>query len=55
MHCWVKGQILYDDFICSVTHLYDYVFAENGLVAYKDGEVLEIQVQTKCMVRCCVL
>ncbi|KXJ20601.1 phosphomannomutase [Exaiptasia diaphana] len=26
-----------------VTHLYDYVFPENGLVAYKDGQLLAVQ------------
>lgn len=26
-----------------VTCMYDYVFSENGLVAYKDGQLLEIQ------------
>jgi len=27
-----------------VTKMYDYVFSENGLVAYKSGELLAIQV-----------
>ena len=28
--------------------MYDYVFAENGLVAYKDGQILDIQVEVHC-------
>lgn len=29
--------------VFAVLHNFDYVFAENGLVAYKAGEVIEIQ------------
>ena len=29
----------------SAIHSYDYVFAENGLVAYKDGELVAVEVQ----------
>jgi len=31
-------------FICSDTAQFDYVFAENGLVAFKNGAVLKKQV-----------
>lgn len=32
--------------LCSVIHNMDYVFAENGLVAYKNGQLQSIQVRT---------
>lgn len=31
---------------CAVTQQVDYLFAENGLVAYKNGELLSVQVNT---------
>lgn len=31
-------------FLFPVTSLYDYVFSENGLVAYKNGELIHKQV-----------
>lgn len=31
---------------CAVTQRVDYLFAENGLVAYKNGELLSVQVNT---------
>lgn len=30
--------------VCAVIQKVDYVFAENGLVAYKNGELLSVQV-----------
>ncbi len=35
--------------IPSVTDMYDYVFSENGLVAYKDGKLIGIQVNRTVM------
>ncbi|THG10811.1 hypothetical protein TEA_002094 [Camellia sinensis var. sinensis] len=37
--------------ICAVINDYDYVFAENGLVAYKDGKLIGTQVVTPDMLK----
>ena len=38
----------------SVTSLYDYVFPENGLVAYKNGELVHKQVSLFKVVLSCL-
>lgn len=34
--------------LCAVIQKVDYVFAENGLVAYKNGELLSVKVRITC-------
>lgn len=41
--CTMSPECLSNDFPPAVLNNFDYVFAENGLVAYKAGEVIEIQ------------
>jgi len=43
------GQNLAMSDLLLVTKMYDYVFSENGLVAYKSGELLAIQVNYMMM------
>lgn len=38
--------VMYKSIYIIVTKMYDYVFSENGLVAYKNGELAAIQVST---------
>lgn len=43
----IKLTVFSHDF--SVTSLYDYVFPENGLVAYKNGELIAKQVSSSLL------
>ena len=40
----IKPKWKINFFLLIVTDMYDYVFSENGLVAYKDGKLLAIEV-----------
>ena len=42
----VKNFDLNNCVLKTVTKMYDYVFSENGLVAYKDGELVARQVSS---------
>lgn len=41
---WLRLMLLFCSFLAAVIHKFDYVFAENGTVQYKDGKLISKQV-----------
>ena len=41
----ISATLIFCSFVCAVIQKVDYVFAENGLVAYKNGQLHSVQVR----------